>query len=78
MTDNTVQLVPFERIAAQDAVAVLEQWLAKAKAGELVGVAIAAVRYDGATSTGYSKCANVGTLIGAIARLQHRVIEAHE
>lgn len=78
MADNTVQLVQYERIANESAIELLQEWLDAAKAGEVVAVGLAGVRYDGATRTQYSETANAGTLIGACARLQYRMIAAHE
>lgn len=62
----------------EDVVKTLETMLERAKTGELQGVAIAATTIDGATVTTYSKMDRTGLLLGALARLQHRIIAAEE
>lgn len=47
------------------------EWVQK---DEVSSVAIAVVHRDGATSTVWSAPPNKATLIGAVARLQHRLV----
>ena len=74
--NNTVQLVQFERIAADAVVDMLCAWLIRAQKGELTGIAIAGVCYDGSVTTQFSQCPNTATLQGALARLQYRMTQA--
>lgn len=56
----------------------LEQWLVKAKAGELEGIAVAALYSDGACGCGFSASASYFRLLGAITDLQHMYVMKHE
>lgn len=59
----------------------LEDILARAKAGDLSSVAIAVVYRDGSTGDAWSEPASIGTLIGAVTILQHRLcgtLDTHE
>lgn len=51
----------------------LEIWLAAAKAGEIIGVAMAAECSDGLIMTGLTPSRHRGLLIGAVAHLQYRL-----
>lgn len=60
----------------QEAIAVLEEMLAKAKSGEIVAVAVASVAADrvtGGCTWGNTDC--VPALLGAIGILQHRLTD---
>lgn len=62
----------------QEVVDLLETTLAQARAGEISSVAVAVVYRSGNTSDGWSKMLSHSTLIGAVARLQHRLIARAE
>lgn len=49
----------------------LEEWLTRAKAGEIVAVALAGERVDGFVLTHFTRPAHRATMIGALAHLQH-------
>lgn len=51
----------------------LEEILAEARAGKVVGVAIATVGLDGSIGAAWSETDNFPCLLGAIARLEYRV-----
>lgn len=55
----------------------LEQWLEKAKAGEIEGIAVAALYSDGACGCGFSASASYYRLLGAITDLQHTYASKH-
>lgn len=56
-------------------VALLKRMLAMAQEGQIVGVAIAAELSDGATATTYeADRSDANRLVGAVARLQHRLL----
>lgn len=57
----------------QSAVERLEEFLEKARAGEIKAVAIAATRTDGGIVSSYSARAHLGPLLGALVNLQHRL-----
>lgn len=59
----------------EDVVDTLRKALARAEAGEINGVAIAATCVDGCTWTTFSKRDKGGLLLGAMARLNYRLIE---
>ena len=61
------------REASQCVVTVLERQLEKAKAGEIVGVALAFTYFD--KSSGHDSAGIFpNSLIGAVARLQHELL----
>lgn len=75
-TTPVVVLAPAAKpLCNQDAVDRLEEALKQAKAGELVAVAIAAVTSTGGITRAWSSCESVGSLIGAVANLQHELID---
>lgn len=76
MTVTPLKTVP--KASNEDAVQRLEEALGRAKAGEIVAVAIAAVLDNGAISRGWSRADPTGPLIGAVAYLQHELISASE
>lgn len=53
----------------------LEEALELAKAGELSSVALAFVYRDGSSGARWSYAPSLSCLIGAIARLQHELLE---
>jgi hypothetical protein len=58
-----------------ETVEILREYLSLAEAGELQAVAVAGVRPDGSSQTQSSSTDHFQTLIGAVAVLQHRMIE---
>lgn len=54
----------------------LEESLQQAREGKISSVAIAMVDRDGCSESAWSYVPSYGLLIGAVARLQHRLIEA--
>lgn len=56
-----------------DVIDKLENALAQARRGEIIGVAIAATSPDGAISVGYSQSDDIGRILGAVTYLQHRL-----
>lgn len=62
-----------------DVVQVLEEWLARAREGHLVGIALAGATYDRCDATGYARGeAGIAVLITATARLQQRLLDHEE
>ena len=61
-----------------DVVETLKRALAAAESGELTGVAIAATTKDACTWTTFSKRAAGGLMLGAVARLNFRLIAIDE
>lgn len=55
------------------AIEVLERWLAEAKAGTLITVAIAGVRADGTVTSTISTGGEVMRLLGGVSHLHHRM-----
>lgn len=53
---------------------ILRETLSQAEKGDISSVAVAVVYRDGNTSSGWSKVPSFSTLIGAIARLQAKLI----
>lgn len=51
----------------------LEEVLLEAREGKITGVAIATVQNDGSVGASWSETDNFPTLLGSIARLQHRI-----
>jgi hypothetical protein len=61
------------RVASDVVVAVLEKQLEKARAGEIVGVAVAFTYFD--MASGYDSAGIIPhSLIGAVAKLQHELV----
>lgn len=58
-----------------DIVPLLESLIERAKAGELSSVAVAYVSREGVTNQEWSTAPSIGTLIGSVAVLQHRLAE---
>jgi hypothetical protein len=51
----------------------LEEVLAAAREGRIVSVAIATISVDGSLGSAWSETDDFGKLVGAVARLQHRL-----
>lgn len=58
-----------------ESVQILKDYLSLAESGEIQAVAIASVRQDGSSQTQSSSTDHFQTLIGAVAVLQHRMID---
>lgn len=72
---NPIQLVTRPNLLNQEVIEVLEHWLEMAKNGEILSVAIAAIREDLASHTQWSSCDNMQLLIGAAAILEYKLIK---
>lgn len=55
----------------------LEDWLSRAKAGEIIAVALAGECADGLTITSFSRPRQRGTMIGALAHMQISAASGH-
>lgn len=75
MAAPVISLVERTRKAECNAetVKLLEQWLDKARAGEIVSVAFAAVGPDGSAYTEVTSSIMFVTLLGAVGRLWHQL-----
>lgn len=72
MAISLVERLP--RVECQKSViAHLEAALARAKAGDIVEIAIAETTPDGSTRTYWSKLDNVNILLGGLSRLMHKL-----
>lgn len=58
-----------------DVVARLEEVLERAKSGDVSMVAIATVERDGAAQWCFSYLSNTSTMLGAIERMKHQIIQ---
>ena len=76
MNDQPLKLVQYDRVCADAVVDMLCEWLVRAQKGEITGIAIAGISYDGSATTQFSQCTNTATLQGALARLQYRMTQA--
>lgn len=56
--------------ASQATIELLEDWLRRAKAGELVAVSLAGESVEGLTMTAFSRPRRRGAMIGALAHMQ--------
>jgi hypothetical protein len=63
-------------LQGRDIVKLLEDCLAEAREGTFSSIAVAIVERDGCTRAAWSNAPSYGLLIGAVARLQHDIIEA--
>lgn len=59
--------------AQPNIIEVLEDWLRRAKDGELVGVALAGECIDGMTITCITPTKHRGMLLGAVSQVQYRL-----
>lgn len=73
---NLVKFVPAAMKANAAALECLEDMKARVASGEIQEIAIVGVTSDGRTTSGWSHCTNFNTLIGGVARLQHRLNSA--
>lgn len=71
---RTLRVVPRAATANKYAIEALENMLARAREGEVIGVAVAAVLADGSTATCYEKGENIATLLGSVQRLNVRLL----
>jgi hypothetical protein len=71
-----LKLVTHRDELAVEVVEILERWLQKAKNGQLTSVAIVGLEPDGSACHERSGTAQHIALIGAVARLLHRMHEA--
>jgi hypothetical protein len=71
---DVVALKTVAKTCNEDVIAKLEEALERARAGEIVAIAIAAVLDDGGIAGAWSKCNPCGPLIGAVACLQHNLV----
>ena len=64
-----------ERVPSKVAVEVLEDWLAKAKAGECIGVCVVGIYADGLSS--YSLAGRIGgfSMLGALQVAEAEIVE---
>lgn len=76
----TAQLFPIDCApkAGDDLRELLDDLIAMHAKGELSSVAVAVVYRTGATSVGYSTAPSYATLIGGVARLQHKLLRVME
>jgi len=75
---NIVELKSRPVVIVESVVARLEEMLADARAGKITAVAIAAVASDGASTQSWSEGDDFGEMLGAVARLQHRLNVAQD
>ena len=74
MSAEVVKLVaPRPAVVVASVVERLEEVLAAAREGKIVGVAIATIDLDGSIGAAWSETDNFPALLGSIARLEHRV-----
>lgn len=59
--------------AQRSTIEMLEEWLAMAKSGEVVSVAISGECADGLSMSAYSRPRHRATMIGALAHMQFRL-----
>ena len=63
-------------VCREDAIRTLERYLEKAKAGEIITVAIAAVNAEGSANWTYSEQMHGVSLLGAVTLMQHDLTAA--
>ena len=78
MAAPVLNIVPqtFTGQASADTIETLEQWLGKAKNGEIVSVALVGLKPCGGTLTAITKCPHVQAILGGMTILQMRVARA--
>jgi hypothetical protein len=64
------------KVVSEDVVQVLEEWLARAKSGDITGLAIAGISHDGSTWFGHSAIEDVTRLIGVVTIMQRDILGA--
>lgn len=72
---DIVKLATRPQLDNGELVALLEETLQRARAGEIVGVAIAALLADGNGQALAANCGDQIKLIGAVALLNHKLME---
>lgn len=70
---NLVELKTRPAAVNESVVARLEEVLAEARAGKVVGVAIASLHADGSIGSAWSEVDSFSGLLGSVARLQYRI-----
>jgi hypothetical protein len=76
MSATIYPLPTLANLARADAIETLERYLDRAKAGEIVTVAIAAVNAEGTANYCYSEQINGSALLGAVTLMQHGLAAA--
>ncbi len=59
--------------ASKHAIDMLEEWLAMAKSGEVVAVALAGETADGMSISAFTRPRSRATMIGSLAHMQYRL-----
>jgi hypothetical protein len=75
---ENIRVLDAEPVSTSAVIEKLEEALEQARSGQLSSVAIAVVYRDGCTGRSWSPPPSRSCLIGAVARLQHGLIEAAE
>jgi hypothetical protein len=75
---DVVALKTVAKTCNEDVIAMLEEALERARAGEIAAIAIAAVLDDGGIARSWSKSNPVGPLLGAVTYLQYDLVCASE
>lgn len=73
-SNQVLKLVTKPATRSAGCVATLENMLALARDGKLVGVAVAGVDLEGCTHTAFEGGENIATLIGSTERLKYRLL----
>lgn len=76
MSATIYPLPTLASLCRADAIETLERYLEKAKAGEIITVAIAAVNPEGTATFTYSEQVNGVSLLGAVTLMQHDLTAA--
>lgn len=71
---EVVKLVTKPAVQSEGCIATLENMLAIAKTGGLIGVAIAGVDIEGYSHTAFEPGENISTLVGSLERLKLRLL----
>lgn len=73
-TLSVVEFKPREKIVNESCVSTLEEWLERAKAGDVITVAIAGLTNENSSTTQWSEIDAVSALLGAITILEARIV----
>jgi hypothetical protein len=68
------QTESWKQEASTYAIEMLEDWLARAKAGEIVAVSLVGECADGFTITGFTVPKSRAAMLGALNYMQHRIL----
>lgn len=68
------QTESWKQEASGHTVEMLEEWLERAKAGEIVAVTLVGECADGFSITGFTRPRSRATMIGALVYMQHRIV----